>query len=144
MDRQALILLVEDNEHDVEVVRRTFAKAQVWNPVRVVKSAEEAVAYLENRAPYSGSDENPEPVLILLDLTLPDTDGFELLKWIRKHSKFNSVHIVVLTGSTDLHHVRESYRLGANSFLNKPLEIENVDALVAVMQGPLQLKAQSQ
>lgn len=145
MPRQALILLVEDSEHDVNLVRRTFAKALVPDAIQTVKSAEEAMAYLQNDAPYSDRAENPMPALIMLDLTLPGMNGFELLKWVRIQTKFDRVYIVVLTGSLSLQDVRHAYELGANSFLNKPLELANVGTLLSAIRRPLRwLKAEVQ
>ena len=145
MQPQALIVLVEDSEHDVNLVRRTFAKAQVAEPIHVVKSAEEAMAFLENRPPYTDRVKNPMPALIMLDLTLPGMDGFELLKWIRVQTKFDRVYIVVLTASLNPQDVRHAYELGANSFLNKPLELANVGSLLAATRRPLRwLKTQAE
>ena len=143
MRRQALILLVEDSEHDVNLIQRTFAKAQVSDPIQVVKSGEEAIAYLQNNPPYADRDENPLPALILLDLTLPGMNGFELLKWIRVQTRFDRVFIVVLTASLNLQDVRHAYELGANSFLNKPLELANVGTVLTAIRPPLRwLKAE--
>lgn len=91
------------------------------------------MAYLENRNPFTDTEENPKPALIFLDVTLPGTDGFDLLKSIRSKPELNDVHVVMLTGSVDLKHVNRAYQLGANSFLMKPFEISNVESLNAVL-----------
>lgn len=145
MPREALILLVEDSEHDVNLVQRTFVKAQVPDRVQVVKSAEEAMDYLQSEPPYTDANENPRPALIMLDLSLPGMDGFELLKWIRVQTKFDRVYIVVLTASLSLQEVRHAYELGANSFLNKPLELANVGALLGAIRRPVRwLRAEAE
>lgn len=136
--RQALILLVEDNESDIDLIQRTFAKAGFFNPVKVVKTAEEAMAYLGNRSPYTDKQENPGPGLILLDLILPGIGGFEFLSWLRSRPEHEKVCVVVLTASTNLSYVRQAYQLGANSFLTKPLEIANVESISAVLRRPLE------
>src|SRR5262245_26950315 len=80
----AVILIVEDREDDILVIRKAFDKASLPNPVKIVRDGEEALAYLSGEGKYSSRDEYPLPALILLDLKLPRMDGFEVLTWIRK------------------------------------------------------------
>lgn len=136
--RQALILLIEDDDSDIHLVQRTFSKAGLLNPIKVLKTAEAGMAYLENRSPFTDKEQNPRPALILLDLTLPGIGGFEFLSWLRSHPELEKVYVVVLTASTNLSYVREAYQLGANSFLTKPLEIGNVESLRTVLRRPLE------
>jgi CheY-like chemotaxis protein len=121
----AVILLADDLEDDVLLIRRAFKKGNINNPVHVVRDGEEAICYLKGEGKYSNRDEYPLPDLMLLDLQMPRKDGFEVLRWVRQQPGLAALRIVVLTSSEDLRDVNEAYRLGANSFLVKPLEFEN-------------------
>ena len=133
MKEQAPILVVEDDENDVLLIRRTLAKSGIPNPQHFVKSGEEAINYLVGVGPYSNRESFPLPALVLLDLKLPVMDGFEVLKWIRTHPFFKHLRVVVLTASSHLRDVNQAYKLGANSFLVKPLEFENIASLFATI-----------
>ncbi len=119
------ILLVEDREDDVFLVRRAFEKAYLLNPLQVVRNGEEAVAYLKGEGTYANRAGYPLPSLILLDLKLPGMDGFDVLRWIRREPNFGSLPVIVLTSSEQIRDVNRAYQLGANSFLVKPTDFEN-------------------
>jgi len=131
---RAVILLAEDREDDIYLVRRAFQKGGIINPLFVVRDGEEAVAYLQGRGRYFNREEFPLPALLLLDLKMPKMDGFEVLKWIRQQSGFSSLRVVVLTSSDAIRDVNVAYHLGANSFLVKPMDFENVVELGKVIQ----------
>jgi CheY-like chemotaxis protein len=122
---QAVILIVEDLEDDIVLIRRAFAKAFLPNPVQVVRDGEEAVAYLRGVGKYSNRAEYPLPDLVLLDLKLPRMDGFEVLEWIRKEPGITALPVLVLTSSDHLRDVNRAYELGANSFFVKELDFQN-------------------
>jgi len=121
----AVILLVEDREDDILLIRKAFEKALLTNPVYVVRNGEEAISYLMAEPPYSNRSEYPLPDLILLDLKMPKIDGFEVLTWIRQQPGIRNLAVIVLTSSEDLRDVNQAYALGANSFLVKPLDFQN-------------------
>src|SRR3954471_2677991 len=125
MRDKALILLVEDRADDVKLVLRSFEKAGITNPVQVVGDGEEAIAYLNGSGTYSNRDEHPLPELVLLDLKMPKVDGFEVLKWIRAHPQLSQLRVVVLTSSDDIRDLNLAYKLGANSFLVKPMDFNH-------------------
>ncbi|HTL58581.1 MAG TPA: response regulator [Candidatus Limnocylindrales bacterium] len=112
-------LLVEDNENDVILIRKALLKANVLNPLVVVRNAEEAIAYFMGIGAYKNRDEFPLPSLVLLDLRLPGMNGLDFLKWLREQPGFGTTRVVVLTGSTIGRDVNEAYQRGANSFLTK-------------------------
>ncbi len=116
--RAHAILLVEDNEDDILLIERAFHKANVANPLVVVRDGEEAVAYLSNL------DGNPIPELVLLDLKLPRKDGFEVLEWLRAQPVLRRLPVVVLTSSGETPDIDRAYDLGANSYLVKPVGFE--------------------
>ncbi len=129
----AVILVVEDLENDVILIRTAFERAGVTNPVFVVRDGEEAQAYLEGVGKYSHRDEYPLPDLMLLDIKMPKVDGFELLKWIRANDNFRALRVVVLTASDMIYDVNKAYELGANSFLVKPFEFEHYPAMMRTL-----------
>lgn len=118
------ILLVDDREDDVLFIRRVFVQAKVLNPLQVVWSGEEAVAYLNGSDRFADRDEYPLPTLVLLDMKMPRMDGFEVLRWIRRVSPFPSLPVVMLTSTDLMRDVNIAYELGANSFLIKPVDFE--------------------
>ena len=135
LPEQLVILVVEDLEDDVLLIKRAFQKAGIKNPVFVLRDGEEAKAYLEGRAKYSQRDEYPLPDLILLDLKMPKLDGFELLEWIRAQPALRALRVVVLTSSEDIYDINKAYELGANSFLVKPFEFDNYTAMMRTLNA---------
>jgi len=125
MSDRAVILLAEDREDDILLIRKAFQKGFIDNPLHVVRDGEEAIHYLSGEGQYSNRAEYPLPDLILLDLKMPKVDGFEVVRWIRRQPGFGSIPVVVLTSSDEIRDVNRAYALGANSFLVKPLDFEN-------------------
>ncbi len=135
MSDQALVLLVEDNEDDIALVRRAFSKGKVVNPLQVVRTGEEALEYLVGTGRYSNRSEYSVPELILLDLKLPGIDGFQVLRWIRQQPGLKALRIVVLTSSTQIHDATIAYQAGANSFLVKPIDFDEFVNITNAIQG---------
>ena len=125
MAEEAIILLAEDREDDVLLIRKAFKKAFLTNPLYVVRDGAEAIDYLEGVGRYANRQEFPLPDLLLLDLKMPKVDGFEVLQWLRQQPGFNLLRVVVLTSSDHVNDVNRAYQLGANSFMVKPLDFEN-------------------
>jgi CheY-like chemotaxis protein len=115
------ILLVEDNEDDVFLMKHALASVGVVNPVLVVESGQRAVDYLSGEGDFHDRTKYPMPVVVFLDLKLPLMSGHEVLGWIRSQRQLESLVVVVLTSSDEPSDVRRSYSLGANSYLMKPL-----------------------
>ena len=126
MSDEAVILLAEDRDDDITIIKKAFAKASVLNPLHVVKNGEEAIAYLEGEGKYANRAEYPLPELMLLDLKMPRIDGFEVLKWVRQQPGLATLRVVVLTSSDAIRDVNVAYSLGANSFMVKPMDFEDV------------------
>ena len=118
------ILLVEDSPDDALLIQRAFRKANLANPVELVRDGEEAVAYLSGKAPYDDRARFPLPVFMLLDLKLPRRSGLEVLAWVRKESVVKRLPVVVLTSSRESVDVNRAYDLGVNSYLTKPVGFE--------------------
>lgn len=126
--KQHPILLVEDDDNDVLLIKRAFRKAKMANPVDVVTDGEAAIAYLSREPPY---ENRPIPELVLLDLKLPRKTGHEVLQWIREQPRFRYLPVVVLSSSRERIDVERAYALGANSYLVKPPTFE---ALIEMVQ----------
>src|SRR4051812_18517593 len=112
MSAQPVILLVDDREDDVMLVRRAFEKARMDLAIQVVRDGEEAISYISGEGKFSNRDEFPLPWLILLDLKMPKVDGFEVLQWVRQESGWKSLVVVVLTSSDQMRDVNRAYALG--------------------------------
>jgi len=125
MSDHAIILLAEDDEDYVLLIKAVFAKAHIPNPVHVVWNGEEAIAYLKGEGKYSNREEYPLPDIFLLDLKMPRINGFEVLKWVKQQPSLAALRILVLTSSDRIRDVNEAYQLGANSFLVKPLDFQD-------------------
>jgi CheY-like chemotaxis protein len=120
----SLILLVEDDPNDVFFLRHAFEGAGITNPLHVVEDGEKAIDYLAGVGCYADRHRFPFPCLILLDLKLPVRMGLDILRWIRQQPKLRTLLVVVLTSSADPRDIDEAYRLGARSFLVKPISME--------------------
>ena len=123
------ILLVENNPDDILLILRAFQRAGVSRRIQPVTSGMDGVAYLKGDAPYGDREKYPLPAMVLLDIKMPGMDGFEVLHWIRQQWEFFQLCVVMLTNSDHIRDVNEAYRLGANSFLVKPLDFENAGEL---------------
>lgn len=135
MSQQALFLLIEDNENDVLLIQRAFIQAKVLNPLVIVKTGEEGMAYMLGTGRYSNRAEFPLPDLILLDLKLPGIDGFDFLRWIRAQPGIATTRVVVLTSSDLMQDVNLAYKVGANSFLVKPVDFERFVEISRALNG---------
>jgi CheY-like chemotaxis protein len=123
MDRKT-ILLVEDNPDDVELTMMALEKSRISNEVVVVGDGVEALDYLFARGDFAGRDAGIMPQVILLDLNMPRMDGLEFLRRIRADEKTRLLPVVVLTTSNEDKDKIESYKLGANSFVRKPVDFQ--------------------
>lgn len=123
------ILVAEDNDDHVILIQRAFRHACFLNPCRFVRDGAEAVAYLNGDNQYADRNEYPMPGLLLLDLKMPNKDGFEVLEWIREQPALRALRVVVLTTSDLVIDVQRAYQLGASSFLVKPVHFHDFDEL---------------
>lgn len=116
------ILLVEDNPLDVELTLHAFKKNNITNALHVVRDGEEALDFLFCTGPYAARSIHRPPKVVLLDLKLPKIDGLEVLRTIKGDDRTRSVPVVVLTSSRQERDVVESYALGVNSYIVKPVD----------------------
>ncbi len=128
--RQMTVLLVEDNPHDVRLIKRAFSKADVPHHLRVVDDGDDALAYLAEMGTHTASSIAPRPDLILLDLNLPRMNGHEVLRQCKQDDRFKQIPIVVLTTSGHDDDVRRAYAAGANAYLLKPVEFAHFTEII--------------
>lgn len=127
------ILLVEDDPNDVFLIQRAFRKANLANPIQVIKDGEAAVLYLSGQEPYADRDRYPLPILMLLDLKLPRRSGLEVLEWLKQQPKLKRLPVVVLTSSREHTDLNRAYDLGANSYLVKPVAFDSLLNMVQTL-----------
>ncbi len=118
------ILLVEDNTDDVLLTLRALQRANILNEVIVTRDGHEAYEYLTCQGQYAGRDESDLPVVVLLDLKMPRMGGLELLERVRSVQKLRLLPVVILTSSKEDQDICESYNLGANSYIQKPVDFD--------------------
>ena len=130
MSDKKIILLVEDNPDDVELTRLALSKANVLNEIVVARDGAEALDYLFGAGNYAGRNMAVMPAVTLLDLKLPKVDGVEVLRRVRADERTKVLPVVILTSSREEQDVIASYRLGANSYIRKPVDFEQfIDAV---------------
>ncbi|HLZ19681.1 MAG TPA: response regulator, partial [Smithellaceae bacterium] len=125
------IILVEDNPADIELTLDALSQNNLANRVKVLKDGEEAVNYIFREGAYSDCGICEHPALILLDLNLPKIDGLEILRRIRANERTQAIPVVVLTSSPMEKDRLESYQLGVNSYIAKPVEFDTFAKTVA-------------
>jgi len=125
IDNTPDILIVEDNKYNVEFILEALEKNGIVDRAKVFQDGEEALNYLFAVGDYAGRDSCKRPRVILLDLKLPKVDGLEVLRKIRSNVLTNMIPVVVFSSSTEDWDRLESYRLGANSYIIKPVSYEN-------------------
>src|SRR6266516_2058731 len=133
--RDSAILLVEDDEADILLLRRAFRNAHIANPLIEVRDGQAAIQYLSGEGDYADRTRYPIPFLILLDLRLPKLSGFEVLAWIRDQPELVKLTIVVLTTSDHVPDVTKAHELGANSYLVKPGTFDELVAMLKRIKG---------
>lgn len=116
------ILLVEDNPDDEELTLRALKKNNILNQVMIVRDGAEALDYLFCQGVYAGRDASVQPAVTLLDLKLPKVEGLEVLKRLRADERTRLLPVVILTSSREEQDLISGYRLGANSYIRKPVD----------------------
>jgi two-component system response regulator len=120
--QQIEILLAEDNPKDAEMTQRALRKHNLGNRLFWVKDGEEALDFIFCRGAYAGRDPSYPPKLVLLDIKMPRVDGIEVLRQLKADANARLIPVVVMTSSNEERDVLESYRLGANSYIVKPVD----------------------
>jgi len=124
------ILLVEDNPEDAELTMRTLRKRNLANRLHHVEDGAAALDFLFGRGQFSGRDVNTRPKVVLLDLKLPKVNGLEVLRTMKEDPRTRNVPVVVITSSKEDRDLDEAYRLGANSYVVKPVDFNQFSEAV--------------
>jgi CheY-like chemotaxis protein len=128
-----VVLLAEDDEHDIVATRRAWKKQNIANTLYVVNDGEECLDYLHQRGKYSELGSSPRPGILLLDIKMPKMDGLAVLEHIRKDEKLRHLPVIILTTSKAEEDRLRGYNLGVNAYIVKPVGFENFsDAVRAI------------
>jgi len=120
----AEIIIVEDNPHDLEMILDAFCESEIKSRTLILRDGVEATDYFFRDAEEGAASNLCPPLLILLDLKLPKVNGMEVLRRLKSDEKTKCIPVVVFTSSNEARDKKESYRLGANSYLVKPLDAD--------------------
>ena len=124
------ILIVEDNPQDLELALRAFKKANLTNRIQIARDGAEALDYIFCEGEHASRKMSDQPKVILLDLKLPKIDGLDVLKRLKSDTRTRRIPVVILTSSKEQNDVVESYHLGVNSYIVKPVNFESFASAV--------------
>jgi len=133
MDNPGTILVVDDSADDVTLLRLAMKQAGFNNPLEAVTDADQAVQYLKGEGRYADRKRHPLPALVLLDLKLPNRSGIEVLAWLRQQPGIQDLPVIVLSNSYYDTDIRKAYHAGANSFIVKPLGLDEMAEKIKAM-----------
>lgn len=122
--RPQTLLVVEDSDDDYLATTRAFRKAGLANPVQRCTNGDQALDYLLRRGDYADAAKSPRPGVILLDLNLPGTDGREVLRVLKQDPQLHTIPVIVLTTSDAPQDIERCYEYGANSYVQKPVDLQ--------------------
>lgn len=128
--KDPIILLVEDSESDIVLLRKAFDKAGMKYPLHVVRDGVDAMSYLLGRGEFADRIAYPMPSILIIDVNMPRLNGLELMTWLRTQPEFGHLMVIVLTGDARIEAVNHAYHLGANSYLMKPTRHEELVDLI--------------
>ncbi len=134
IDQQVDILLIEDNPDEAELAIRSLKKSNLANNLVHIDDGAEALDFIFAKGKYAGNTAQSRPRLILLDLNLPKIGGLEILKQIKANDHTRMIPVVVLTSSQEQRDVIESYKLGVNSYIVKPVNFESFSRAISELK----------
>ena len=138
---QQTILLAEDNEDDVVIMRSVFERAAVPNPLQVVEDGEKAIEYLQGAGRFADRALHPLPIILLLDLKMPKRSGLEVLEWLRQQAGLKHLTVHILSASSRAADVARAAELGANAYLIKPSRYDELIAMIQAWHGLARFQA---
>jgi CheY-like chemotaxis protein len=139
MNEKRTMLLVDDSQDDLSLLRIAFKKAEVNFPLQEVHNGEEAIAYLKGESPFDDRTKYPTPAVVLLDLNMPMKNGFDVLRWVGSQPRLKRISVIILTASVRLEDVEQALDLGANAFLVKPTNLEGLVRMIRCLGDWIQI-----
>jgi CheY-like chemotaxis protein len=139
MNVNQTILLVDDSENDLFLMREAFSKAEFHSPLHAVENGEDAIAYLKGEGIYSDRSKYPLPAVMVLDLNMPKKNGFDVLAWVRGEPAFKRLSVIILTASLRNEDVERAFDLGANAFLVKPATLARLVIMIRRLRDWLEI-----
>ena len=139
MNEMPTILLVDDSENDLMLMRAVFKKVGFGGSLHEVHNGEEAMAYLKGEGAYHDRRQFPLPTVMLLDLNMPKRSGFDVLSWLNTQPAFKYLPVIVLTASARTEDVKRAFDLGASSYLVKPGNLGALTDMIRCLRDWLQL-----
>jgi CheY-like chemotaxis protein len=133
MNQSQTVLLVDDSDDDLFLMRMGFKKVEFRAPVQEVRNGEEAILYLSGEGKYADRTLFPYPTVVLLDLNMPLKNGFDVLAWIQGHGQLKPFSLIVLSASARPEDIQRAFTLGANSYLLKPGTLEQLVVMIRCM-----------
>jgi CheY-like chemotaxis protein len=124
------ILIIEDDQNDVLLLKKALVRAGVHNPIQVANDGAEAIKYLQGEGNYSDRSHFPFPSVIFSDLKMPRMSGFDVLEWLRRHPQCSIIPIMILSASKEDQDVRKAYQMGTNAYLVKPATLNELQEMV--------------
>jgi CheY-like chemotaxis protein len=139
MNEGRTILLVDDCESDLGLMRNAFQKAKTSHTLQELRNGEEAIAYLKGEGPYADRNKYPLPIVMLLDLNMPKKNGYDVLLWVSTQPVLKRLAIFVLTASMRSEDIERAFYLGANSYLVKPSSLETLTTMIQCLCDWIQI-----
>src|ERR1044071_6923857 len=127
-----MLVVAEDRENDIEILELAFQRAGVKLPAYFARDGEEAISYLRGDGQFANRKEFPVPKMLLLDLSMPRRNGFEVLEWVRLQPGLRRLVVVVFTSSDLQEDIDRAFELGANSYVVKPLGLDRLERIAAL------------
>ena len=134
MPNRLKMLVAEDEETDVFLLRRAFERAGVAVNPMFVRDGQETLDYLEGLGEFSDRSKFPLPAIIVLDIKMPRMNGFDVLSWLKSNREHHSTPVIMFSGSDDLRDIERAYELGANVYMMKPAEADQLLQLVSILK----------
>ena len=131
--KECAILVMEDDENDALLLKRALKRLNVPNPVHIVSDGEEGIAYITGQGKYADRAQFPFPGFIITDLKMPRRSGLDVLSWLSDHEEYRVIPTLVLTSSKEETDVAKAYGFGANSYMVKPTDFQDLEKIMRLI-----------
>jgi CheY-like chemotaxis protein len=135
---QSSILIVDDNSDEAALIKRAVLSLRPKSSVQIVLSGNELKDWLEGQGRYADREAFPYPALILLDLRMPEMNGFEVMEWLRNQPRHAVIPVIVISFFDGQKNIKRSYQLGARTFLRKPVSPETISDAIRALMLPIE------